>query len=346
LEKTPLSVNKYRLFFSAWWLLWLLLQVVVLNWLGFSLQVSFIDSAVTNLLLAASCLFVSNNMKYYLPQKERHWYILVLSLVMSGLWLALSRWLLMLVITGNAEYSLFFKKSLPIRFGIAFLLIACMIMMSVVWYALEEQKDRDLRKNETEKLTREAELYKLRQQLQPHFLFNSLNSISALIISNPEHARTMIHQLSDFLRNTLKKDEHEWISLSEELQHLELYLTIEKVRFGHRLTSIIESDENSRQMKLPSMLLQPVLENAIKFGLYDTIGEIIISIQATISDQHLIITIKNPCDHETTSSNQGTGFGLSSVKRRLQLLFARTDLLTTEKNKDQFITTVKIPQHL
>jgi LytS/YehU family sensor histidine kinase len=156
----------------------------------------------------------------------------------------------------------------------------------------------------------------------------------------------MIHQLSDFLRNTLKKEENEWVTLSEELQHLELYLAIEKVRFGHRLSSVIESEEGSRNMKLPSMLLQPIVENAIKFGLYDTIGDIIISITASAQDKQLIIKVQNPFDPETNQSIHGTGFGLSSIRRRLQLLFARTDLLATAKDRDQFITTVIIPQLL
>ena len=346
MEKTPLSVNKYRLFFIAWWVLWALLQVFVLSRLDFSLKVSFADSIITNILLAACCILVSNNLKYYLPKQDRHWYILVMSLVMSGLWLIACRWLLLLVLEDNTGYYFFLSRSLPFRYGIAFLLIVCMILISVVWYTYEEQKEKDIRKNEMEKMTREAELYKLRQQLQPHFLFNSLNSISALIVSNPEHARTMIHQLSDFLRNTLKKEEHEWIILTEELQHLELYLAIEKVRFGHRLESIIESDEGSRNLKLPSMLLQPIVENAIKFGLYDTTGDIVISIRATAQDRQLTITVQNPFDPETSQSMHGTGFGLSSVKRRLQLLFARTDLLTTTKHQDLFTTTVKIPQLL
>ncbi len=99
-------------------------------------------------------------------------------------------------------------------------------------------------------------------------------------------------------------------------------------------------------MKLPNMLLQPILENAIKFGLYDTTGEIVISIRATTSDDQLVVYMQNPFDNETNQSHYGTGFGLSSVRRRLQLIFARNDLLSTIKETDQFITTVKIPQHL
>jgi LytS/YehU family sensor histidine kinase len=184
----------------------------------------------------------------------------------------------------------------------------------------------------------------LRQQLQPHFLFNSLNSINALIGINPEEARKMVQQLSDFLRGTLKKEETQWVTLQEELQYLQLYLDIEKVRFGNRLVTQIETNEEINQLKMPALLLQPIVENAIKFGLYDTTGDTLIRIHATKEENTLLINVMNPFDPQTSSPKQGTGFGLKSVQRRLYLLFARTDLLTTESKENIFITTVRIPQ--
>jgi len=219
-------------------------------------------------------------------------------------------------------------------------------MISVLWYHWGEQKENEERKGDAERLAREAELFKLRQQLQPHFLFNSLNSINALIGSRPEEARKMVQQLSDFLRGTLKKEDQQWVSLEEELQYLQLYLDIEKVRFGNRLATMIESDVTTSEMYLPALLLQPIVENAIKFGLYDTIGETIIRINASKQENDLILRVENPFDPETSSPKQGTGFGLSSVQRRLYLLFARSDLLTTEVKENIFITIVKIPQSL
>ncbi|MEO6638660.1 MAG: histidine kinase, partial [Ginsengibacter sp.] len=193
-------------------------------------------------------------------------------------------------------------------------------------------------------LTREAELFNLRQQLQPHFLFNSLNSISALTGTQPEKARHMIHQLSDFLRGTLRQDDQQWNSLADEIQHLQLYLEIEKVRFGHRLQTDIKHEEEILHFKLPALLLQPVVENAIKFGLYDTTGNVLISLNAIAENNYLKITIINPFDVETSQPLKGTGFGLSSIKRRLFLLFARHDLLSTKREQDLFITTILIPQ--
>ena len=106
-----------------------------------------------------------------------------------------------------------------------------------------------------------------------------------MVNSRPEQARQMIHQLSDFLRGTLKKEDDQWITLKEELQYLQLYLDIEKVRFGHRLETDLKNTERAGEMKLPALLLQPLVENAIKFGLYDTTGDILISIAATDSEQ-------------------------------------------------------------
>ena len=219
-----------------------------------------------------------------------------------------------------------------------------MSMMSLLWYTQEEQKTMNERKADTEILAREAELFKLRQQLQPHFLFNSLNSISALTGSQPEKARHMIQQLSDFLRGTLKRDDQQWSTLEEEIEYLGLYLDIEKVRFGHRLQTNIVYTEEVKDLKLPSLLLQPVVENAIKFGLYDTTGDVLITLNASKENNYLKIEVQNPFDPETSQPLKGTGFGLSSIQRRLFLLFARNDLLITKKYNTKFITTILIPQ--
>ena len=153
----------------------------------------------------------------------------------------------------------------------------------------------------------------------------------------------MIQQLSDFLRGTIKRDDQQMIALEEELTHLNLYLEIEKVRFGYRLQTKIDHDEALLHLKLPSMLLQPVVENAIKFGLYDTIGEVVILISASSKDGMLEISVQNPFDEATASPVKGTGFGLASVRRRLFLLFGRNDLLDTRQEAGQFTSTIKIP---
>ena len=159
----------------------------------------------------------------------------------------------------------------------------------------------------------------------------------------------MIQQLSDFLRGTIKRDDQQLVTLEEELKHLQLYLDIEKVRFGHRLKTEVINDEASPRMKLPSLLLQPIVENAIKFGLYDTTGEITIRIEAKVVENNLELKVENPFDPSTSQPRAGTGFGLNAVQRRLYLLFARNDLLSTSQQGSEqptFITNVRIPQSL
>lgn len=344
MSTTPLAVSKFRFIFSVCWFLWISFHVKVLYWYQFPFSLAVMDSIISNLLLMGACVLVSNVLNYYLPSKQRYVYVLVLCLMLATAWFFLSRTLLLLVTNKANDYEHFLSQSVPVRFSIGFLVIGCMALVSVLWYTLQDQQENEKRRNEAERLAKEAELYKLRQQLQPHFLFNSLNSINALIGLKPQEARTMIQQLSDFLRGTLKKEDNTWVSLEDELAHLQLYLEIEKVRFGHRLATIIDNEAIKEEHRLPAMLLQPIVENAIKFGLYDTLGTITISIHTKVENDLLVITVKNPFDPSTTLPKEGTGFGLSSVQRRLYLLFARHDLLHTEANENVFITTIKIPQ--
>ena len=341
----PFSQRRFLFIFIAWWIIWATMQAWILYGLGFPLEVGLPDSAISNFLLAGACIIISNNLKYYLPQQQRYGYLLILCLLTAGAWLLAVKYALPFILGDNKnEYNLFLSRSLPVRFAVAFLVIGCMSMISVLWHGFEDQKSSVQRKTEAEQLTKDAELYKLRQQLQPHFLFNSLNSINALIGTRPQEARTMVQQLSDFLRGTLKREEQQWIMVEEELEYLRLYLDIEKVRFGNRLSTVFETATDSLQLKIPAMLLQPLVENAIKFGLYDTIGDTIISINTSISNGMLEVTVQNPFDAATSQPRQGTGFGLHSIQRRLYLLFARNDLLSTSALNDTFTTTVKIPQ--
>lgn len=339
-----LSEKRLRYFFYAWWLLWIILQYIILRQSGIDEIHAITDSIASNFLLAVFCFFISNNMKYYLPRREKYWYILVVSITGSFLWMLALQAALWMIFPQDDNYPEFIKLSWAIRFGAGLLLISSMSMFSLLWYSQQEQKETDSRRMEAEKLSREAELFKLRQQLQPHFLFNSLNSISALTGSDPEKARHMIQQLSDFLRGTLRKNEQQWNTLEEELKYLELYLEIEKVRFGHRLQTEIICNPEILSLKLPALLLQPIVENAIKFGLYDTTGEVMIRIATMNERGNLKVIVQNPFDPETSAPSKGTGFGLSSIQRRLFLLFARNDLLTTKKEGEYFITTVLVPQ--
>jgi len=282
--------------------------------------------------------------RFYQPGSGNRFYRLIYAVGITFLYCLGLRWILLSLLPEETAYHDFLEKSMPLRFISGLLIMSFVTLLNWMWNILKDQKEQEERRNEAEKLVKEAELVRLRQQLQPHFLFNSLNSISALAGSKPDEARKMIQQLSDFLRGTLKKDEEQMVPLNEEMQHLNLYLEIEKVRFGHRLIVEVKVKEDALKALVPPLLLQPIVENAIKFGLYGTIEDIVVSVEAHNATSYLSLEIKNPLDAQTQSAAGGTGFGLSSIQRRLFLLYGRNDLLTTEKKENIFITRLKIPQ--
>lgn len=343
---SPLSSTRVRVFFGIVWLAILGDHTALMIWYKFNFEIAIIDASVSTFHLLLASLLLINTLRFYLPQKERFIHLFAWCIFLTAIIVILTKWELTTLLIHDARFTEFFNRSIIIRISLYFLFIGCIALMSVIWYNRIDQEEKDKRKLDLEKMAKDAELFKLRQQLQPHFLFNSLNSINALIGIRPEEARKMVQQLSDFLRGTLKKEEHQWVSLKEELQYLQLYLDIEKVRFGNRLSTAIECDETTNEMKLPALLLQPVVENAIKFGLYDTTGETVISISVKNYEDKLIVEVKNPFDPETAAPQQGTGFGLKSVQRRLYLLFARNDLLKTASKENIFTTTIIIPQHV
>jgi len=343
MANSPLSVVRFRIIFSICWLIILADHIFLLKWFGLSWNNAIIDSTVNIALLILACLLVIMMLHYYLPQREKYFHLVTWCILITIIVILLTKLILKNIFADDSDYLAFFSKSIWVRSSMDLLMLGCFVLVTVIWYNWQDQSEQEGRKQDAEKLAKEAELFKLRQQLQPHFLFNSLNSINALIGSRPQEARKMVQQLSDFLRGTIKKEEHQWVTLKEELQYLELYLDIEKVRFGHRLSTKVECDESLNEMRLPALLLQPVMENAIKFGLYDTVDEIEIGLKAMKEENNLVITVTNPFDPET-SAPKGTGFGLQSVQRRLYLLFARNDLLNTEVKENIFTTTIKIPQ--
>jgi len=338
-------LRNIRITCSFWWLVWVTLYTLILQRLGYSWQISVTDSLISNGLLGLVSLAVANTIRYYQPSKNTAWKLIVWCLLLSSIWVFLAQWLLTFVFSSESIYLKNLSQSMPVRFSVGFLGIGSAMMIVWIWEFVAYRNEDSSRQAAAQALAKEAELTGLTQQLQPHFLFNSLNSISALIGSRPKEARQMIQQLSDFLRGTLKKDNRQLVPLSEEIKQIELYLAIEKVRFGHRLSTVFELDDQCLSQLLPPLILQPIIENAIKFGLYDTIGQVEIKIQAVSEKSNLMIIIQNPFDPQTSVANKGTGFGLKAVARRLHLLYARNDLSKVQTHDHLYICNLTFPQN-
>lgn len=328
----------------TWWVVWTCILWYMLTFYGIPWSYALADAVTNTLLLALTSIAVFNTIKFYRPTRGNLLYVRIWSILHALFISAVHGWAVVEFTHYQQDIVYILEHGWPIRYMFNLIMIGLSNIAIVLYYYLKDEQEKEQRKDDAEKLAKETELIKLRQQLQPHFLFNSLNSISALAGTKPEQARKMIQQLSDFLRGTLRKDEQQLVTLREELMHLNLYLEIEKVRFGHRLNTYLECDEQSQNGLLPSLLLQPIVENAIKFGLYDTTEKVLITITSKIENKELVVQVNNPFDASTAMPRKGTGFGLSSVNRRLYLLFGRTDLLKTEPTATHFTTTIHIPQ--
>lgn len=245
--------------------------------------------------------------------------------------------------TENTMYLQFLNNSGPVRYVIYWLLCSWVTTYVAMNKNIILQEKKFQQQADSATLLKEAELFKLRQQLQPHFLYNSLNSISALTMIEPAKAQDMIGLLSDFLRNSVQREAKDHVSLTDELDYLRNYLSIEAIRFGDRL-QVNFGNKVTTDTFIPPFLLQPLLENAIKFGLYGNTGQVTITIDIEMSNGTLTFIIKNPCGTDVNTAPKGTGFGLAGVQRRLYLLYARADLLHTQKENDTFTTILKIPQ--
>ncbi len=319
-------------------------QAYILHELGIRWPEAFIDASIGQSILGFIGIATIILFRFYQANESNINFRITYTIAVGFIYYWLCSWCLQKAFEEKSTYLLFIKASMQVRTIFTVMVTGVLTIITWLWNNLLEQKLQAQNRNALEQLAINAELEKLRQQLQPHFLFNSLNSISALAGSQPEAARKMIQQLSDFLRGTMKKDEQKLVTFQDELQHLQLYLEIEKVRFGHRLKLNLQHSESTNTKALPPLVLQPLVENAIKFGLYGTIDDVEISISAHMHHDMLSIIVQNPYDTTTAIPQHGTGFGLNSIQRRLFLLYARNDLMHIEKKEKHFSVTLNIPQ--
>jgi hypothetical protein len=191
-------------------------------------------------------------------------------------------------------------------------------------------------------LAREAELRALRAQVQPHFLFNSLNSISALVSSDPLRAREMCVLLAEFFRATLALGEKPEVTLEQELGVARTYLAIEGLRLGTRLSVEEVVDDGARACLLPPLLLQPLVENAVRHGVATRADGGVLRIEASTVGTRLRIRIENPFDPDAPP-RPGAGVGLANVRRRLLAAYGEKARVEAERGQEDFFVEIHMP---
>jgi hypothetical protein len=216
----------------------------------------------------------------------------------------------------------------------------------VILHTHAAMRDRELQLVEARSLAQTAQLTALRLQLNPHFLFNTLNAISSLIVTGRNRqGEAMLSKLCDFLRTALVAETGGTTSLGEELETLQTYLEIEAIRFGDRLTVEFAAADELLDLAVPSFILQPLVENAVKYAVAPTSGPVIVRVGARREGDDLLLTVSDNGRKGAAAggSPSGTGVGLANTRRRLEVIYGRKARLETIGYDDGFTALVRLP---
>jgi len=346
--KHPVLGNRVRLI--VWWLVWLFLslgQALLFYYAyGSFVNISIIDSVTSLLLFSGIALSLWYPFTFF-NKSEAKPSSLIMNLVLTGavsvtLWIIITKLVMILVLPQENNYQQYWDATFPYRVGTGVVIYAIIILTYFLFASLTNLSEKSAREAKLESLVKETELKMLRSQINPHFLFNSLNSISSLTVTDPEKARSMVIKLSDFMRYALSRKDEQPVSFRSELDNLRVYLDIEKVRFGDRLSTEEHIEEITLEAKIPMMLLQPLYENAVKHGVYESTGSVSIVTTAGVSEGILAITISNSYENGVSPA-KGTGTGLLNVSRRLELTYGNRASVRTEKKDGVFTVNLYMP---
>ncbi|MEI9814027.1 MAG: histidine kinase [Acidobacteriota bacterium] len=252
------------------------------------------------------------------------------SILAAALWIGAAR---LMAVGSGLEREL--NPAIPHLIAVGLLVYILSIALHYVLLALEAQRESAL-------LARDAELRALKSQINPHFLFNCLNSISALTTSDPKRAREMCVRLSEFLRNTLGLGERESISWKEELELARTYLEVERVRFGARLAVEMDIDEKCTECRVPALVLQPLVENAIKHGIATLVEGGVIRLVSRVTNGELEVSVVNGFDPEAPAPRK-SGLGLRNVRERLRARFGGGAGVVTSTDNNVFRAEMRFP---
>ena len=345
------SVHRLGLYFLGWTPLATLLMylLAVPGKLGWS------DAAILSIPLCVIYAFISLSLWYSCkatPIEKTSVPRMFLThtvsnLIVSALWVGLAK----LLAYGLSQFQEFqgldqrFAPQVPMLFGFGFLLYSVTVASNYVVLTLEESKAAQARMMEASILARDAELKALRAQINPHFLFNSLNSISALTSLDPVRAREMCILLADFLRMTLGLGEKALVPLREELDLLDRFLAIEKVRFGDRLHVKATVDTQAQSCLVPPLILQPLIENAVIHGIAHLPQGGTVRLSAECSGGRLHLLLENSVDPDAVPSRKG-GVGLSNVRQRLEARYGKDATIRSTAEEDCFRVALSLPAEM
>ena len=342
--------TRFLVYVSGWATVGII-QFIIMLFTGF---VPVLNAAVDALVSMSWFAVIGFSLWYYVRQlwtlrdKMKRWRIVsmqvVAMMVVLTVWVGGVYTVLSIVFADNVKYLEFVEVILPWRLGSGMLLYLLVSMTYVLFLLDSERTERLKVEARLREMLKESELNLIKSQINPHFLFNSLNSASLLTLTAPDKAREMIIALSEYLRYSISGRHDTMANLGAELENVQRYLEIEKIRFGDKLQLEFHLPEHSLSFPVPAMLLQPLYENAIKHGVYEATGQVRIATVVRISSEALDIEIANT--HESgTSSRKGSGLGLRSVRERLQMLYGDKAWMQVQAQEGLFTVKLSIPRN-
>jgi two-component system LytT family sensor kinase len=340
--KNPKSILLYLLFVFVIAVLYI--NLITLEGKA-SVTISVTDAIAFNFLLAALGLSFWYSSVYLSIEHNQITKVILThfggGLLISIVWLALGYLIVISIVNDTEMFGDFFINTIKSRLiiGILYYFLLTAFYYVVIYYS--DFQERTLKETELKNLVSEAELRSLKFQINPHFIFNSLNSISALTEMDPKKAKQMILKLADFLRYTLANNDRQKNTLNEELKNIKLYLDIEKIRFEEKFKYSEDLHEECGKTEIPSMILQPLFENAIKHAVYETLDTVKIKLTCSKQDDFLKISISN--NFEGESHKKGAGVGLRNIRERLKLIYHQDNLMEVKKESDKFTVNIYIP---
>jgi sensor histidine kinase YesM len=336
------------LIYSVVWLVIAILQGVSYWYFQrYSFAVVVTDPLVSSILFGILGLLAWYPTRYIPFQRHTPVYSL-LAHVMAGVlvltaWMLLSVGLLNAIFSQDREYLSFLNGNLVFRSTLGALVYLVLVLVYYLTSSAQKLQERTRQEERLKNLVRETELNMLKSQLNPHFLFNSLNSISSLTMSSPDEARDMIIRLSDFLRYSLKHRENEYVPLREEIGRMKDYLAIEKIRFGDKLQYEFSISGQCEDFPVPTMIFQPLFENAIRHSVYESTDPVTIRFECAPFQDVMRTVVSNDYD-PGMPTRKGTGVGLQNVKQRIDLVYEGQGSVQWKGENGTFKVSILFPR--
>lgn len=310
---------------------------------------SFVDATVFTLVFFAMGISLWYTVRCDVPEKMSVWSAVASHIgtatLFVALWVLTCNTLCPIFLPDDIEFAAFLHNSVPFRVALGGYGYVILILAFYLILYTRDLRERTEREGQMQTKIREAELNLLKSQINPHFLFNSLNSACSLTIYNPPKAHEMIIELSDFLRYSLANGNNRFTRLIDDISNIKRYLEIEKIRFGDKLKFEFKIDEACQEMLIPGMMLQPLFENAVKHGVYESAEPVTVCCSGRKLGSFTEIIISNSFD-SNAPARQGTGTGLKNIRERLNLIYQEPNLLITRKETDTFTAILRIPDFL